>query len=374
MDIDPPCRYIAAMTKTTNALASFFAAATLITACGTPPSNQPAVGNDDLPRGIILIVGDGMGSAHFTLARLLRGDDYHIGRLPHTALIGTASADSRATDSAAAATAYATGVKTNNDYVGVDSAGIPQTTVVEIAQQRGLATGLVTTAPFGDATPAAFAAHTRNRRDIATVAEQIVTSGVDVVASTGLEYFGVEGIPTLEQFARRGGYQAVSTAAELKAAETGPVLAVLPSGTLDSDSPEMPLAELAAWTMKRLAEDPDGFFLLIEHEGTDSASHANDMAALRTSLRSLDETVGTAMDFAEERGDVLLIVLSDHGTGGFQLAGKLGAQEDRFTSRDHTGEDVPLFAAGPGAEAFNGFMDNTEVGQLLLSLVRRPGG
>ncbi|MEX2124697.1 MAG: alkaline phosphatase [Woeseia sp.] len=342
-------------------------------ACITNATSRSTFNANEVPQGIILIVGDGMGAAHFTLARILRGDDFQIGQLAQTGLVATASANSRATDSAAAATAYATGIKTNNGYLGLDPSGRSHPTVVEIAESRGLATGLVTTARFGDATPAAFAAHVRDRHETSAIATQLVSSGVDVLASNGLDWFGSEGAPTLEELANDGGYLPVRTAAELQAAGTGPVLAVFPSGELDGDSPELPLRELALWAIDRLSDDPDGFFLLIEHEGTDGASHNNNTAALETSLRSLDETVGAVLDFARKRGDILVIVVGDHETGGLQIAGSWGTPQDSWATRDHTGEAIPIFAAGPGAAAFAGFQENTTVGNELLSLARRMG-
>lgn len=349
------------------------AAALINAACTAGTVAQTAFTGNNVPRGIILIVGDGMGAAHFTMARSLRGDRYQIGRLPQVGLVATASANSRATDSAAAATAYATGIKTNNGFLGVDPSGASHPTVVEVAEGRGLATGLVTTARFGDATPAAFAAHVRNRRDLREIAAQLVSRGVDVLASTGLEWFGADGAPSLEELASDGGYLAVRTAAELQSAGAGPVLAVFRSGTLDGDSPDVPLRVLASWAIDRLADDPDGFFLLIEYEGTDTASHQGNTAALRSSLRSLDETVGVVMDFALERGDILVIVTGDHETGGLQLGGTASAPQESWATVEHTGEAIPIFATGPGGTAFAGFQENTEVGNALLSLVGRMG-
>ena len=366
----PSLGYIAAMAKTL----SLPLCATLLLAAAACSAPAPRSGaGTDLPHGIILIVGDGMGAAHFTLARLLRGDEYRIGRLPQTGLVATASANSRATDSAAAATAYATGIKTNNGFLGMDSSGRAHETVAEIAESRGLATGLVTTAKFGDATPAAFAAHVQSRHERNVIAGQLVDRGVDVLASNGLEWFGSDGAPSLEELAKRGGYLPVRTAAELQATGAGPVLAVFPSGEMDGDSPELPLPDLASWSIDRLSRDPDGFFLLLEHEGTDTASHNNDMTALEGSLRSLDQTVGVAMDFARERGDILVVVVGDHETGGLQIDGPWDAPQDSWATRDHTGEAIPIFAAGPGAAAFTGFNENTAVGDALLALVRRMG-
>lgn len=332
-----------------------------------------ASAGEPAPRGIVLVVGDGMGSAHFTLARLLRGADYRIGTLPQVGLVATDSANDLVTDSAAAATAYATGVKTNDGYVGADPSGRPRETVAEAAEARGLATGLLTTAAFGDATPAAFAAHVTDRHEFDGIIPQMTSRGIEVLASTGLERFGRGGWPALDEIASAHGYQSVRTAAELASAGEGPVLAIFPSAKLDAQSPEMPLAKLAAWSLERLARDPDGFFLLVEHEGTDTASHHNDSAALMSAVVELDEAVGAIVDFARARGDILVIVLGDHETGGLQIAGKPGEPELVWRDDYHSGEAVPVFSEGPGSAAFGRFLDNTEVGKALLALVERMG-
>ncbi|HEX2139950.1 MAG TPA: alkaline phosphatase [Woeseiaceae bacterium] len=357
------------MTFTRILLLCFVAVLVRLAACNASPVAQPAA-DENRPRGIVLVVGDGMGSAHFKLARILRGDEYAIGQLPYTGLVATAAADRLVTDSAAAATAYATGVKTNAGYVGVDPSGASHPTVLEIAEQQGLATGLVSTARFGDATPAAFAAHVTSRRELAVIARQMLASGADVLASTGLEWFGADGGPTLEEFASASGYQAVQTASGLQEAGAGPVLAVFPSGELDSESPEITLKALALWAVERLSSDPDGFFLLVEHEGTDTASHHHASAALAQNLIALDETVGAVTAFAQQRGDILVIVVGDHETGGLQVDSTWSERGASWRDGYHSGEAVPIFAVGPGAEAFSGFLDNSEVGKALLALVK----
>lgn len=343
----------------------------VLAGCATPSGTPTVLPGDAVPRGIVLVVGDGMGAAHFTLARLLRGEAFEIGRLPEAGLVVTASSDQRATDSAASATAYATGVRTKNHYLGLDADGRPHRTVVELAESLGMATGLVTTAPFADATPAAFVVHARDRHDMPEVARQFVAGGVDLLVSGGLARLGTNGVPSLEMLATAGGYQPVQSARELRSAGDGPVLAVLPSGPLDGDSPEVSLPVLAQWALDRLGGDPNGFFLLLEHEGTDSASHANDRSALEASLQSFDETVGVVMDFAQARGDILVIVVGDHETGALQIAGAWDDPEDAFGSRHHTGAWIPLFAAGPGAATFRGLQENTAIGQALLALLGR---
>lgn len=327
-----------------------------------------------MPKSIILIVGDGMGAAHFTAARILRGSEFQSGRMPVTGLVATRSANSVVTDSAAAATAFSTGVKTNDTMVGVDPTGHPQKTVLELAEGRGMATGLVTTTGFWDATPAAFASHVRTRREGVSIVGQMLRSGADLIASSGVETFGVEGFPPLEDLARDHGFTLIRTADELDTTRPTPVLAVFRSSPNDLDSPDVRLPDLAAWAIKRLSKDPDGFFLLLEHEGTDTTSHNNLTDGFETAVRSLDETVGVALDFADRQGDVLVIVTGDHETGGLQILGQAGEPlQLKWTTGGHTGEAVSIFAKGPGSEAFSGFIDNTDVGKKLLALVGKMG-
>ncbi|HLT90432.1 MAG TPA: alkaline phosphatase [Woeseiaceae bacterium] len=335
--------------------------------------SRPAA--DEAPGGIVLVVGDGMGAAHFTLARLLRGEDYRIGTMPEVGLVATHAVDTLVTDSAAAATAFATGVKTVKGAIGTDPSGAPVETVLEAAEARGLATGLVTTTVFVDATPAAFAAHAQSRAELGVIAQHMLSRGIEVIAGTGLERFGRDGWPEVDELARDNGYRPARNAAELAVAGSAeePVLAILPSADMDAQSPEATLADLATWTLERLARNPAGFFLLVEHEGTDTASHRNRSAGFRKSVVELDEAVGAVLDFARRRGDVLVIVVGDHETGGLQVAGTPGAPELVWRDDYHSGEAVPIFAEGPGAAAFGRFIDNTDVGRTLRELVGRMG-
>jgi alkaline phosphatase len=323
------------------------------------------------PKNVILLIADGAGPAHFTIASNLRGESFRIGTMPVAGLHTTSCADRAVTDSAAGATAFATGFKTNYEMLSIDPKTFaPQPTVLELAEQRGKATGLVTTANFWDATPAAFAAHAKHRRDKG-VDLQMLRSGAEVIAGTGLEDFSRELSPEAAQVAKENGYTVINTRAQLDTAKGAKLLAYFPYQERNLDVPEAPLPVLAKWAIDQLDDDPDGFFLMIEHEGTDSASHQNHQSDLRKALTSFDETVGVALDFAAKRGDTLVIVTTDHETGGMRVS------ETKTTSRwriewstgDHTGTAVPVFAFGPGSAAFAGFQDNTDVGKKLLAAV-----
>ena len=324
-----------------------------------------------VPKNVILLVADGAGTGHFTAAKNLRGESFRIGTMPVVGLHTTQCADRAVTDSAAAATALATGFKTNYEMVSIDPKTLaPQPTVLEQAEKRGKATGLVTTSNFWDATPAAFAAHAKHRHDKG-IDVQMLRSGAEIIAGTGLEDFSNEVSPDQMKIAAENGYTVVNTRAQLDAVKGAKLLAYFPYQQRNLDVPEAPLPVLAKWAIDHLAKDPDGFFLLIEHEGTDSASHQNNQGDVRKALTSFDEAVGVALDFAKQRGDTLVVVTSDHETGGLRVS------ETKTTSRwriewstgDHTATAVPIFAYGPGAGAFAGFQDNTEVGRKLLAAV-----
>lgn len=345
------------------AVISIFTAALLLATA--PAATTPAT-----PKNIILLVSDGSGPAQFTTAAQIRGDQFRIGRMPVIGLHTTPCADRAVTDSAAAATTFATGFKTNYEWLSADpKTAEPLETVVERAEKTGKATGLVTTSYFWDATPAAFAAHAKYRREPG-VREQMMQHGIELIAGTGLATFGKDGVPSFEEFAKTYGYTAISTREQFDAAKGDRLVISFPSQDLDADPKEARLAELAQFAIDHLKDDPDGFFLLVEHEGTDSASHQNNQPALRAALTSFDEAVGVALDFASKRNDTLVLVTGDHETGGMRISETASRRfRVEYSTTDHTGTVVPIFAYGPGSAQFGVFQDNTDIGKKLMSFV-----
>ena len=261
---------------------------------------------------------------------------------------------------------------TELDLTGLDVVGDPHPTLLELAKREGKATGLVTTTAFWDATPAAFAVHTARREDVVAVIDQMLGSGVDLLVGDGAEQFGVGRLPALSDVAARYGWSLVTEPLALASAPSERVLAVFPSQPNDKDVPGARLAELARWALERLAKEPEGFFLVVEHEGTDRASHENAAADLMANLRSFDEAVGVVAGFARERGDTLVLVVGDHETGGLRVVeDTTGRLVLEFGTRMHTGSLVPLFAEGPGAERFVGLYDNTEIFRKVRALTIR---
>lgn len=321
------------------------------------------------PKNVILLIGDGTGAAHYTAALHLRGPEFHIGTMPVIGLATTPCADRYVTDSAAAATALAGGIKTNYEMLGQDPAGNVPPTVLDVAEQRGKSTGLVTTGYFWDATPAAFAAHAKHRDD-PTIPAQMLRKNIEVIAGSGMQKLGKDGLPAFDALVKDSGYTTITAPAQLQAAKGPRLLAVFNGQDRDMDVPEAPLPLLARWAIDRLDDDPEGFFLMIEHEGTDSASHQNYNSDVRRALISFDEAVGVALDFAKQRGDTLVVVTGDHETGGLRISDtKAGRFRMEWSTGDHTAAAVPVFAYGPGSAVFGGVQDNTEVGKKLKAAV-----
>lgn len=324
------------------------------------------------PKNVILFIADGAGPAHYTALKTNRAEKFQIGRMPVMGMNTTRCLDRAVTDSAASASAIATGSKVKYEAVSVDPEGKALTTVLEVAERAGKATGLVTTAYFYDASTAAFAAHVPHRDQYAEIVSQMLRSGAEVIAGTGIKPVGEGELAAVPDLAKEHGYTVVTTRAALDAATEAPrVLAVFPKQTRDVDFADAPLPLLTRWAIDRLKGDPQGFFLMVEHEGIDSASHQNFLPDVTKSLESFDNAVGIALDFAAAAGDTLVVVTSDHETGALRVSETKAARfRLEWASTDHTGVAVPVFAFGPGSAQFAGFRDNTDTGKSLIELVK----
>lgn len=288
------------------------------------------------PKNVILMIPDGFGIASQTAARMALGrrltlDTFMTG---HT---DTRSADNFVTDSAAAATALASGQRTYNGAVGLDEERRPLGTVLEAAKTRGLRTGLVTTTRITHATPAGFAAHVPARGMEAEIAEQMLAVGPDVMLGGGIEFFQPDGERTdgrdLIAEAREAGYALVYTADEMERA-SGRVLGLFSESHMayevDRAATEQP--SLAAMTRKALAllDGRSGFFVMIEGGRIDHAAHGNDPVAHLHDVIAYDEAVAEALAFAERDGETLVLSVADHETGGFSIGrdGRYGFESE----------------------------------------------
>jgi len=343
----------------------------LLTGCACVP-HRPAA-----PRNIVLMIGDGMGVSHVTAAKVSAGS-LEMERLPVAGFLTTFPHGTLVTDSAASGTAFATGRKTYNGAISISSAGDTLRTVLEVAEERGMSTGLVATCSITHATPAVFAAHVDDRSKDCEIASQMASSGVDVLFGGGRSFF----LPTGVSGARDDGEDLVEALGErmpvaLSAGEfrrLGDVeaaAALLASEHLPPVAErDPPLTELTDKALEILSRDRDGFFLMVEGSQIDWAGHENDHDWLVAEVLDFDRAVGVVMDFAERDGRTLVVVTSDHETGGYAvLDGSLKLRRvsrTNFGTDGHTASMVPLLAYGPGSEALGGIHDNTDVGRALI--------
>ncbi len=287
------------------------------------------------PRGVVLMIADGCGPAAVTLARLLADRPLSLDSI----LVGaveTHSADSHVTDSAAGGTAFATGRKTDNRKLGVDPEDRPLGTLLEAARTRRLATGVVTTAPLTDATPAAFAAHVAQRTMEDEIALQMLQHRVDVLLGGGLRHWRPEaaggrrrdGRDLLAEERARGGTVA-TTREELAAAHATPLLGLFGERQIDFEVDrdtlrEPSLDEMTAKALELLGRRPRGFFLVVEGGRIDDAAHDNDPAALGREVLAYDRAVARVIAFARRDERTLVVSVADHETGGLGLGLRTG--------------------------------------------------
>jgi alkaline phosphatase len=302
-------------------------------------------------RNVILCIADGVSSPHYGLARAFKGapltfEAWACGQL------STASADAFITDSAAAGSALATGHRTGNGRVSVDDGGRPRRTILEAARDGGRATGLVVTGGLTTATAAVFAAHHPDRGASLPLARQLVQAGLTVMFSGGQELLAepleAGGSTTMGGFLRDRGYALPTTAAELAATAPGPVFGQFAEGSFHpvidraAMAPTQPmLPALARHALRTLALEPEGFFLMVEGTQTDWAGHQNDPAMLVHEMLEFDGAVAEVQAFAAGRDDTLVIVLSDHGTGGLAM-GNARSQAAAGTGLPHDSLVAPL--------------------------------
>lgn len=350
-------------------------------ATGPGSGGGPAAGGivaarrGEVPTRLILIVGDGVGLPQWSAARLT-GGPLALERLPVIGLSDTRCDCDRTTDSGAGATALATGQRTRYRMVGTASDSSAQTSVLEAAEARGLASGLVTTSHITDATPAAFGADRASRYNREGIADDYADKDIEVLLGGGLAFFDTrrpDGHDLLREFAQR--YTMVTKPAQFAAldlARTERLLGLFADSTIYPDNARRPtLPAMAEAALTILDRNPRGFFLLLESEDTDEAGHERLTAPeLVKTLRELDATVAVALEYQRRNPETLVIVTGDHETGGLAVQVQPDGQVyTSYTTGGHSAESVPVFAGGPGARHFGRWLGNDEVGRLLLQFI-----
>ena len=271
------------------------------------------------PTNYIFLIGDGMGTNHTKMFEYcsLPEVPYYDGEmifygeyLPYQGVARTGSL-SGVTDSAAAATALATGNKTINSHVGRDADGNDLQSLTELAISKGMATAVMSTDQMTGATPAGFSAHADDRDD----SKEILACQTKLMTESGTKI--VCGLHATEDY-------------------------------------QTDIAE----TLEAMDQSENGFFLMYEEGHIDKFSHNNDIEETFACVIRFNQAIGMFMEYAFYHPDTFVIITADHETGGLMM--KDGILQ--YHTESHTGADVPVYAYGAGAEVFQNFDDeNTQI-------------
>ncbi len=395
-----------------------------------PASAQKLDGNRHEVKHVIIMVPDGMGLADVTATRIHLncenagipledckegpgGPPLNLETLEHVGYQRTYSKTNTITDSSAAASAFACGEKFINNEVCFHADGAPHNpSVLELAQMKGMATGLVATQTITHATPAAFGSHLANRNCETEIARQYIeVTQPDVLLGGGWGKFkpsapdacGAKG--DYIAAAMGTGYTYVTTKDQMESAVndgTDRLLGLFKSGSLTpefqrpADTTEPRLPEMTAAALKILERNKTGFFLMVEGSLIDSGNHAENLDFQYGEMKAFDQAVKVVLDWINEspsrQQSTLLIVLPDHETGGFAVKGvgikggelpgaglgpflpswvfTLVPGDPNDFEAHHTGGDVVIWSQGPRSEALARPIDNTYVYQVVKDALK----
>lgn len=326
---------------------------------------------------IILMIGDGMGVAHIYAGITANNGPLAIQQFKNIGFSKTNSASDYTTDSGAGGTAIATGNKTFNGAIGVNTDSIPVKSVLEYAEDIGFATGLVATSSITDATPASFIAHRARRYDLANIALDFLNTDVDVFIGGGRRDFTIrpDSLYLIDSL-RANGYTVLFSMDSIKSVSSGKLAgltAEVHNPTMKEGRGDM-LLDATETALRILNQNRKGFFLMVEGSHIDKVAHAKDTLGVTQEMIDFDKVIARVLEFARADGNTLVIVTADHETGGLALPhGNLetGEVEGVFIqTAAHTGVMVPVFAFGPGEEKFRGFMENTDIFYKMMEVLK----
>ncbi|HOO83968.1 MAG TPA: alkaline phosphatase [Prolixibacteraceae bacterium] len=329
------------------------------------------------PKNVIVFIGDGMGVSHVFASLTANKGQLYLKNFKHIGFQTTASATNYITDSAAAGTALSTGTKTYDAAIGVNTDTIALENIRVKLEEKGLATGVVSTSAITHATPAAFVAHQPYRYMYEAIAADFLKTNIDLFIGGGYDHFTKreDGRNLVDELKDKG-YQVVTETKDLNKIKSGKLAALVANEhtpkVLDGRGNMLETATETA--IRVLSNDNDGFFVMIEASQIDWGGHANSTPYIVSETLDLDKAVGKALAFAAENKETLVIVTADHETGGMAITGgniETGKVEAQYVWGNHTALMVPVFAFGPGAEKFTGIYDNTDISKKILELIEQ---
>lgn len=332
-------------------------------------NEPPAVQSIKKAKNVIIIIGDGMGTAQVYASIVAQKNASNFLRFPYSGFSRTYSHNKYTTDSGAGGTAIVTGHKTDNRHIGVLPDGTPVPSFLSLLHDRGLSTGFVVTSSVLDATPASTYAHAPDRKMFDTISLHMSQCGFDVMIGGGLSNFRPEnrkdGLSPLDTLRKRG-YEITYSLEEMKQSKSNKLVTFFCENYYGPVAPgrDPVLTEGTKKALEILTKNPKGFAMMIEGSQIDWGCHNNDAAYMEAELADFEKMLKIVLDFAEKDGNTLVVVTADHETGGLVLTGgdiANGKNTCKYITDGHSGVMVPVFAFGPGAETFSGIQQNIDL-------------
>lgn len=327
------------------------------------------------PRGkkvknVILMIGDGMSLMHIQAAWTCNRGHLWLENAQFTGLSKTPATNRLITDSGSGGTSLATGYKTRYHAVGVDEDGNKLKSLVDYAKEAGKSAGVAVTCRLWDATPCDFLSHNIDRDNEQELIAEMANSPVDYVFGGGAKFFTnrKDGRNIFKELEKKG-YKVFTSRKDLEtiSKEKGNSKVYCVPFEVDTPLPDERgdlLARSSIAGMNLLNQNKNGFFMMVEGSQLDDYGHFNQLDMLMKETFDFDQTFGSIIKWAAEDGETLVVVTADHETGGMTVLGgdyKEGRVEVNFSTKNHSGTMVPVYAFGPGSENFSGFMDNTDI-------------
>ncbi|MGJ8693169.1 MAG: alkaline phosphatase [Thalassotalea sp.] len=294
------------------------------------------------PKNIIMVVADGMGSHYPSAYRFYKNkinnndikktifDKHFVGTVNTTPDQGS----NFVTDSAAAATALAAGVKTYNGAIGLDINKQPVETVMEYAKKIGKNTGIVVTSEVVHATPASYISHVVNRKNKHEIADQFFDQRIngkfkfDILLGGGQSFFARKDRNLITEFKNAGFQYITDYQALTKLKANTPVLGLFADKGLPAHLDETNKNRLTTMTKAAISHlennlpNDKGFFLLVEASQIDWAAHDNDIAVAMSEVAELENTMEFLAQYAQANNNTLVVLTADHNTGGLTIGSK----------------------------------------------------
>jgi alkaline phosphatase len=330
------------------------------------PKNTVIAFKNKQPKNVILLIGDGMGLTQIYAGYTANKGELNLFNIPTQGLSITKSSDSYITDSAAGATAMATGYKTNNRFISVDQNGKPLGLITRQLANKNFKTAIISAGNITDATPAAFYAHQTDRSYSESIAYDFLSNPSDILIGGGLKEFKArKDGKDLSKLLIEKGYSFSDKFSSLDTIVNNRFV-ILDDGAVVSIKEGRGgfLAQSLRKATAAFAKTKNPFFIMAEGAQIDYGGHKNDLEYVVREMLDFDQLVGKVMEYVDNNPETLLIVTADHETGGLSLidgSTAKGYVQGSFSTNDHTAVPVPVFAYGPGAQYFSGVYQNTEI-------------